>query len=177
MVLSMTLDECRRFFADEIRFVANIRSPVLVAAFAYVPREHFLGPGPWDIDTPDRGLSASGTVEVAYTRIDNPRHLYHNVVVVLDRAADIHNGQPSFLACCIDALELKEGERAYHFGCGVGYYTAIIAEVVGQRGSVVATEVNTDLAHRAQENLCTYPNVAVQSRDGASFDPGECDAI
>jgi protein-L-isoaspartate(D-aspartate) O-methyltransferase len=59
----------------------------------------------------------------------------------------------------------------------MGYYTAIIAEVVGQNGSVAASEVNADLARRAQENLCDYPNVSVHSGDGATFDPGECDAI
>ena len=32
----MTLEECRRFFADEVRFAANIRSSELVEAFARV---------------------------------------------------------------------------------------------------------------------------------------------
>lgn len=71
---------------------------------------------------------------MSYMPVDDPRQLYHNVVVVLDKAADINNGQPSALACWIDAMGLKSGERAYHLGCGVGYYTAIIAEVVGPEG-------------------------------------------
>jgi len=80
----------------------------------------------------------------------------HNVVVVLDKAGDINNGQPSALARWIDSMDLKPGARAYHLGCGVGYYTAIMAEVVGPRGSVVGTEVNPDLAARAKENLSGY---------------------
>src|SRR4029453_15130675 len=40
------LNDIRRRFAEEIRAVANIRSEALIAAFAKVPRENFLGPGP-----------------------------------------------------------------------------------------------------------------------------------
>jgi protein-L-isoaspartate(D-aspartate) O-methyltransferase len=46
--------------------------------------------------------------------------------VALDAAHDINNGQPSALAYWIEALDLKAGDRVYHLGCGVGYYTAII---------------------------------------------------
>lgn len=174
----MTLDECRRFFADEIRFAANLHSPDLVEAFARVPREEFLGPAPWEIASADvRGLSALGAVQMSYTSIDDPRQLYHNVVVVLDKAADINNGQPSALARWIDAMDLKRGDRAYHLGAGVGYYTAMMAEVVGADGSVVGSEVQPTLAARAQQNLRAYPNVAVHAADGATFDPADCDAM
>jgi protein-L-isoaspartate(D-aspartate) O-methyltransferase len=135
----MTLEECRRFYADEIRFAANVHLPALIDAFARVPREQFLGPGPWEIASADmRGLSALGAMQMSYTLVDDPRDLYHNVVVVLDKAGDINNGQPSALARWIDALDLKPGDRAYHLGSGVGYYTAIIAEIVGPAGSIVA---------------------------------------
>ncbi len=75
------------------------------------------------------------------------------------------------------ALDLEAGSRVYHLGCGVGYYTAIMAEVVGPDGSVVASEVNKDLAERARQNLAAYGNVRVHSADGAELDPGECDAM
>jgi protein-L-isoaspartate(D-aspartate) O-methyltransferase len=96
----MTLEECRRFFAEEIRFTAMVRSPALVEASARVPRDEFLGHGPWEIASADkRGLSALGLVQMSYLPVDDARQLYHNVVVVLDKAADINNGQPSALAC------------------------------------------------------------------------------
>jgi protein-L-isoaspartate(D-aspartate) O-methyltransferase len=173
----MTIDECRRFYAEEIRFTGNIHSTAVIEAFARVPREKYLGPGPWEIASPEiRGLSAAG-MQTSYTPIDDPRLLYHNVVVVLDKAGDINNGQPSALARWIEALDLKAGARAYHLGCGVGYYTAIIAEIVGPDGSVAAAEVRPDLAARAKENLSPYPNVTVVAADGATFDPGACDAM
>lgn len=174
----MTLEECRSFYADEIRFAANLQSASLVEAFSRVPREEFLGPGPWEIGSAEtRGLSALGATQMSYTQVDDPRHLYHNVVVAIDKSADINNGQPGSLARWIDTLDLKPGERVYHLGCGVGYYTAIMAEVAGPDGSVVGSEVRQDLAARAQQNLSRYPNVGVHAGDGATFDPGECDVM
>jgi protein-L-isoaspartate(D-aspartate) O-methyltransferase len=174
----MTIDECRRFYSEEIRFTADVHSSALVEASARVPREKFLGPGPWEIASADsRALSALGAVQMSYRPVDDPRHLYHNVVVVLDKAGDINNGQPSALARWIGALDLKAGARAYHLGCGVGYYTAIMAEIVGPQGSVVGSEVRLDLADRAKQNLSSYSNVTVIAGDGETLDPGECDGI
>jgi protein-L-isoaspartate(D-aspartate) O-methyltransferase len=174
----VTIDECRRIYAEEIRSTAKIRSPTLVEAFARVPREKFLGSGPWEIArADDRGVSSLGTMLVSDTRADDPRNLYHDVIVALDKAHDINNGQPSALARWIDALDLKAGDRTYHLGCGVGYYTAIMAEVVGAGASVAAVEIRPDLAKRAKENLSCYPNVTVHAGDGAAFDPGACNAV
>jgi protein-L-isoaspartate(D-aspartate) O-methyltransferase len=173
----MTLEDCRRFYAEEVRYCANLSSDALVEAFGRVPRERFLGPGPWQIASGDVRATGGASGQGNNAQIDDPRHLYHNVLVVLDRARNINNGQPSGLARWIDALALRPGARVYHLGCGVGYYTAIMAEVVGPGGAVVAVEYEEDLAARAQANLAPYPNVAAHHADGAVFDPGECDAI
>jgi protein-L-isoaspartate(D-aspartate) O-methyltransferase len=176
--MMLSVEDYRRFFADEIRFVANLESPALIEAFERVPREQFLGPGPWQVGSPElRALAAAGMGEAVYVTVDDARHLYHNVIVALDATADINNGQPSALARWITALDLNPGARVYHLGCGVGYYTAIIAEVIGTSGYVVASEVNSDLAAHARENLSAYANVQVLSVDGSELDPGECDAM
>jgi protein-L-isoaspartate(D-aspartate) O-methyltransferase len=122
-------------------------------------------------------MAATGMVQLAYVTVEDPRDVYHNVVVSLDREKDINNGQPSALGRWIDALALKTGERVYHLGCGVGYYTAIMAEVVGPSGSVVGLELQPELAERAKKNLASYSNVTVEAGDGATFDPGERDAM
>lgn len=171
----MTLDDHRRFYAEEIEQVASLDSPALVEAFARVPREKFLGPPPWYIVV--RAGASAGLGEMAYRATSEPRHLYHDVVVSVDRAKDINNGQPSALASWIAALDLKTGDRVYHMGCGVGYYTAIMAEVVGPTGSVVAIDAQPELAARAQESLASYPNVTVHAADGATFNPDACDAM
>ena len=46
------IEEARRRYAEELRFTAKVGSRVVVDAFATVPREHFLGPGPWRILSP-----------------------------------------------------------------------------------------------------------------------------
>jgi protein-L-isoaspartate(D-aspartate) O-methyltransferase len=177
-ITEMTIEDCRRFYADEIRFAAGIKASALIEAFASVPREKFLGPGPWELGSPEaRAMSAVGASQMAYTTVHDPRDVYHNVVIPLDKAGDINNGQPSALARWIDALDLKPGARVYHLGCGAGYYTAVMAEVVGAEGTVVSSEVNPALAARAEENLSSYPNATVHAGDGAVFDPGPCDAM
>lgn len=174
----MTIEECRGFYAQEVKFAAGVTTPGLVKAYACVPREKFLGPGPWQIGSAEgRAMSAAGMVQLAYVTVEDPRDVYHNVVVSLDREKDINNGQPSALGRWIDALALKPGEQVYHLGCGVGYYTAIMAEVVGPSGSVVGLELQPELAERAKKNLANYSNVTVEAGDGAAFDPGERDAM
>jgi protein-L-isoaspartate(D-aspartate) O-methyltransferase len=174
----MTLNDCRQFYAQEIRLAANLTSPVLIDAFARVPREDFLGPSPWQIGSPEqRAMSLTGATGVSYLATDDPCDLYHNVLVALDIPRNVNNGQPSALARWIQAMDLKPGDRAYHLGCGVGYYTAIMAEAVGPKGSVVGIEAFPDLAARAKNNLRRYPNVEVHSGDGTTFDPGKCDAM
>jgi len=174
----VTLEECRSFYAQEIRFAANLSSAALIEAFAHVPREKYLGPPPWHITSPEgTALSIAGMRSASYTPTEDPRDLYHNVLVGLDIAHNVNNGQPSALARWINALDLRPGDRAYHLGCGVGYYTAIMAEVVGTGGSVVASEVDSDLAARARENLAGYSNVTVHAGDGAALDTGICDAM
>ena len=114
-----------------------------------------------------------------YASTSDPQDLYHNILVGLDVPKRLNNGQPSALAYWIDALELKPGERVHHLGCGVGYYTAILAEIVGEGGSIVGSEVHAELGTRARENLAAYPNVTVEITDPGNgpLDPGECDAI
>jgi protein-L-isoaspartate(D-aspartate) O-methyltransferase len=174
----MEIEDCRRFYAEEIRIVAGSRSPALIEAFARVPREMFFGPGPWQIASPEQsGMAVAGLGGPMYSTTADSRDLYHNVLIAIDPARYLNNGQPSALARWIDALDLKAGDRAFHLGCGVGYYTAVMAEVVGTGGSVVAIEVDAGLAARAKENLASYPQVTVHSGDGAALDPGTCDAM
>ena len=179
----MNLDEIRQYYAEEIRAVANIQTEALVAAFALVPREHFLGPGPWQIANPDSwqamtpNANLKGAGSYRTTEDDNPRHLYHNVLIAIDAERKLNNGQPSGLASWLDALELRAGDRVLHVGCGVGYYTAIIAEVVGASGHVIGVEIDPDLAERARRNLADLDHVEVVQSDGREFDSGPADAI
>jgi protein-L-isoaspartate(D-aspartate) O-methyltransferase len=169
-----SLEDCRRFYSEEVQLSAHLTSPALIDAFARVPRERFLGPGPWEIAIPD---VMTGRTEYMTTIDSDPRRVYHNVVVALDRTLDLNNGHPGTLAHNINALALLPGDRVYHLGCGSGYYTAIMSEVVGPGGRVVASEVHERLGPAAQGNLAERVNVSVHAGDGTQFDPGECDAM
>lgn len=163
----------RRAYAEELRAVSDLRSDALVNAFATVSREHFLGPGPWQIVAPVQpGRSTYRTTEDV-----DPRHLYHNVLVAIDPDRQLNNGEPSLLALCFDALELKAGDRVIHIGCGVGYYTAILAEIVGATGHVTGIEVDAELAKRARDNLAQVAHVTVVTGDAGELSEAPCDAI
>jgi protein-L-isoaspartate(D-aspartate) O-methyltransferase len=69
------------------------------------------------------------------------------------------------------------GRSVFHLGCGTGYYTAIIAEMVGPKGRITAVEVDPMLAIRARSNLARYPNVEVVEGDGGAMDTGARHAI
>jgi protein-L-isoaspartate(D-aspartate) O-methyltransferase len=168
--ISRDLDLARAFYAEELRAIANLQSEAVVRAFAKVPREHFLGPGPWQVRNP--------VFDGYWTTNDaDPRRLYHNLLVAIDASRRLNNGHPSFLAFLIDALDLQTGQHVVHVGCGTGYYTAIMAEVVGREGHVTAIEVDSDLASRAQSNLSYLSHVQVFAGDGGQLDPGPSDAI
>ena len=171
----MTLDDCRRFYAEEVQLAAGLEPGPLTEAFARVPRERFVGPGPWLIGTADIGSGSS--VRYITTQDDDPRRIYHNVVIAMDRSLDLTNGQPGTLARYIHALDLKPGASVFHLGAGAGYFTAIMAEMVRNSGRIIASEVHAELAKRAQENLSDRANVTLHAGDGASLDPGVCDAM
>jgi protein-L-isoaspartate(D-aspartate) O-methyltransferase len=164
------LDLARAYYAEELRAVANLQSEALVRAFAKVPREHFLGPGPWQVKSP--GFKGYWTTKDA-----DPKQLYHNVLVAIDPSRQLNNGHPSFLASLIDRLEVKPIDHVVHVGCGTGYYTAIMAEIVGPEGHVAAIEVDTQLTSQARGNLNDFPNVEVIEGDGGEIDAGPADAI
>ncbi len=145
--------------------LAELRTPGLARGFANVPRENFVGPGPWQILRPP--------IEEGYvaTPDDNPVHLYDTVLVALDARRRINNGEPVSLAQWLDLLALEPGDAFAHVGCGVGYYTAIAAEAVRPDGRSLALEVLPELAEQAARNLASYDDVEV--RNASAFAPGD----
>ena len=65
------------------------------------------------------------------------------------------------------------GEQALHLGCGTGYYTALVAELVGRTGKITAIEIDPGLAEKARAALMPWPQITISNADGAnlSFDP------
>lgn len=168
----MEISERRRIYAEEIEATSNIRSAAIVYALATVPREQFLGPGPWVVSSEAAFQSAARQTTDA-----DPRHVYHNVAIAIDPARQLFNGAPGLIALAIDALAIGRGSRVLHIGAGTGYYTAVMAQVVGPAGRVVAIEVDEALAAAARANLAAMPWVDVRCGDGRGPLDESIDAI
>lgn len=167
-MMNYDLGEIRRWFAQDVQVRAPVlRNTAVTEAFARVPRERFLRPGPW------RLLGCRPYV----TSDADPRWLYHDLVVTINEAKQLNNGQPSFWAHAFDNLGLRPGERVMQVGAATGYCSAILAEIVGIEGQVTAIECEADLAGRARENLEPLPHVEVVAGDGTTYDAGEMDAV
>lgn len=166
------LEHVRRRYADEIRRNASVSNERIIEAFASVPREQFLGPGPWWL-----GTTSPDAARHRRTPDDSPEHLYQDVLVAIDATRELNNGLPTWLARAMDHARVGRGDSVAHIGSGVGYYSAILAHIVGPTGSVLAIEVDEGLAARARRNLGDWPWVTAVHGDGSSHDLGPRDVI
>lgn len=157
------LQQARRRFAADI---AGACGPELEQAFADVRREDFLPPPPWIIYRHGAALATS-----------DPESLYDDVLVAIDERKGINNGQPSLHVQWLSAVEPWPGDRVLHVGCGGGYYTAILAALVGAGGHVVAYEIEPCVAALAKRALAQFPNVEVHEGSGAAGPFAQADVI
>jgi protein-L-isoaspartate(D-aspartate) O-methyltransferase len=164
--MDVSIESARRVYAEELCHLNGISSPSIFAAFASVPRERFVGPGPWVIQS-------SGTSW--FTKDADPTHVYRDALIVLDESKHLNNGQPSLWAIHLDLLRVHPSDRILHLGCGTGYYTAILAELTGPDGKVTAIEMEKGLAARARTALELWPQVTVVHADGSRgpFEPAD----
>jgi protein-L-isoaspartate(D-aspartate) O-methyltransferase len=162
------LEAHRVFFARLMAARAGVPADgPLAEAFRTTPRERFVGGPPW------RVLTRHGFVE---TPGDDPAFLYQDVVVSLG-VDGLNNGEPSLHAMCIATLRPQPGDAVVHVGAGSGYYTTILAKLVGAEGRVDAYEIEPELARWAGENLAALPQVRLHARSGAAGPLPECDVL
>jgi protein-L-isoaspartate(D-aspartate) O-methyltransferase len=175
--ISASVDEFRSFYASHMGSVARQGTwprgyafqTRLEGAFEAVPREVFVPPGPWHIET-----GPGGYIE---TPRADPRFLYQDVLVAIDKDRGINNGQPSGHAQFLGRLEPRPGETVVHVGAGTGYYSAILSMLVAPGGRVEAFEFYEDLAARARRNLHALENVSVTVGDATALALPEADVI
>ena len=169
--MDIALEAVRRWYAEDLRCRAPVlRNLQLIDAFAAVPRERFVGPGPWRI-RPE-------PYEPFLTPDDDPRWLYHDVLVTIDASRNLNNGLPSFWARNLEHLNVARDERVLQVGAGTGYYSAVLAEIVGPAGHVTAVEIDPVLASQARANLERHwPHVDVVAGDGRAIDAGEFNVV
>jgi protein-L-isoaspartate(D-aspartate) O-methyltransferase len=129
---------------DQVRS-RGIVDPWILAAMERVPRHRFLPPSLW---------------REAYC--DFPLHIGEGQTI----------SQPFIVALMTEALELTVEEKVLEIGTGVGYQTAILAELAK---SVFTIERIASLAHAAQEHLRAfeYKNIHGTVGDGTLGLPRE----
>jgi protein-L-isoaspartate(D-aspartate) O-methyltransferase len=106
------------------RLVARrmLRTPAIVRAFRTVGREHYL---------PAEMAGSAGE--------DHPLPIGHGQT----------NSQPYTVAFMLELLQPQADQRVLDVGCGSGWTTALLANIVGAGGEVIGTERIDDLAWRA----------------------------
>jgi protein-L-isoaspartate(D-aspartate) O-methyltransferase len=167
--LARDLKVVRCAYGKQIMAASGVPYERLAHAFATVPRETFLGPGPWPILRWGRGYERSPS--------NDPVYLYTDDLIGIDPAREINNGQPSFHFALMARLDPQPGEHVVHIGAGTGYYTAILAELAGAQGRITAIEYEAGLAALAARNLRARPNVEVVQGDGTALDFAPADGI
>jgi protein-L-isoaspartate(D-aspartate) O-methyltransferase len=160
------LTDLRAAFAAQLARDSSIEDPRLIDAFATIPRENFLGAGPWHV------LQEDG---YAVTPGNDPALVYANSCIALDPARRINNGEPGLHMGLIAQLAPRPGDHVVQIGVGGGYYTAILAHLVRPRGRITAIEYDSEIAHLGAANLAAVPDVEVICADGTihDFDPAD----
>jgi protein-L-isoaspartate(D-aspartate) O-methyltransferase len=108
------------------------------------------------------GVLKTPRIVQAFQAIDRaafvPKHFqrqaYDNIPLPIGYGQTI--SQPYTVALMLEFLQPKEREHALDIGAGSGWVTALLATLVGSRGSVVGVERIPPLADRAQSTLLKF---------------------
>ncbi|WP_051343439.1 methyltransferase, FxLD system [Pseudonocardia spinosispora] len=125
----------------------RIRTSEVERAFRTVPRHLFL---------PDEPVERAYQDEAVLTKW-------------VDGIAVSSASQPSMMAIMLEQLALRPGHRVLEIGAGTGYNAALMAEIVGPTGKVVAVDIDRDLVDGAARHLAAAgsPDVVLVTGDGA----------
>jgi protein-L-isoaspartate(D-aspartate) O-methyltransferase len=64
--------------------------------------------------------------------------------------------QPLVVAFMLEQLDIKEGDKVLDVGAGSGWTTALLAEIAGSKGKVIAIEVIPELKEFGEKNVEKY---------------------
>lgn len=117
------------------------------------------------------GVLRNPAVRAAFTVTDRRRFVRpaDRLRVYEDHPLSIGHGQtisqPYTVAFMLNLLDVRPGQKVLDLGCGSGWTTALLAQMVGPTGSVYGVEIIPELVKFAQRNLAHYafPNVIVEA--------------
>ncbi|MFC2143258.1 protein-L-isoaspartate(D-aspartate) O-methyltransferase [Candidatus Aenigmatarchaeota archaeon] len=133
------LSEKKKKLIDELVSQGYLHNKHVIAAFRKVPREDFVLPE---------------HKKLAYANYPLP--IYEDQTI----------SQPLTVAALTEALKPKANQKIMEIGAGSGYQAAILSEIVGKKGVVIAVERLHTLSEFAKKNLKKYKNVFVIESDG-----------
>ncbi len=134
-----------------------VRTPAVERAFRCVPRHAFL-PTPYILSTDSLLAECEET--------DDPRRVYNDRAVALTSDLRVSSCAPSLVAAEVEQLAPAEGMRLLHVGTGSGYCTAILAELVGESGTVVGIEGDEEFAELSATQLARMGVTTATVRQG-----------
>lgn len=108
------------------------------------------------------GYLKTPSISQAFERIDRKNFVregernfaYENSALPIGYGQTI--SQPLVVAFMLELLEPKRGEKILDVGCGSGWQTALLADIVGTKGKIMAIERIPELVEMAQKNLSKY---------------------
>jgi methyltransferase of FxLD system len=147
-VAAVPAEALRAQLVDRLRTSGVLTDPAVEHAMRTVPRHLFL-PG--------------STLEDAYTDMAVPTRFADGVAIS-------SASQPAIVAAMLQQLHVAPGMRVLEIGAGTGYNAALLAALVGPRGSVTTLDIDDEIVAEAREHLAAagYQRVEAVTVDGAS---------
>ncbi|MEK7086802.1 MAG: protein-L-isoaspartate(D-aspartate) O-methyltransferase [Patescibacteria group bacterium] len=109
-----------------------LKTPVIIEAFQKIDRKDFI-------------------------REETMAEAYGNYPLPIGRGQTI--SQPLTVAFMLELLEPKAGEKILDVGAGSGWQTALLAQIVGESGKIIAIERIPELKIFAEENIAKYEHL------------------
>jgi len=110
----------------------------------------------------ENGWLKSPQVIDAFRKIKRADFIPENMkdLAQLNEALPIGYGQtisqPLVVAFMLELLSPKSGEKVLDVGSGSGWTTAILCEIVGERGKIIAIEIVPELKEFGEKNVAKY---------------------
>lgn len=119
----------RELLIDKLVAQGVLKTPVVIRAFQNIDRADFV---PAELKN----------------------RAYENVPLAIGEGQTI--SQPLTVAFMLELLQPQAGHTIFDVGSGSGWQTALLAEIVGARGHVVALEIVPELCEHGKKNIEKY---------------------
>lgn len=138
----MALEEEKKKLIENLKAQGYLKTSSVIKAFQEVKRELFVTQ-------------------------EERAHAYWDVPLPIGKGQTI--SQPLTVAFMTELLDVKPGQKILEIGAGSGYQAAILAKIVGPKGTIYSTEIVPELVESAKENLkkVGIKNVKVFLSDGS----------